>query len=119
MTQQEYHARLVEDVAKAMFFNQFSIMHDHEKMWRESESAFIFREDAEIALSLIASRLAEVTPEMVEAVAVAIYDRAKHPPGDVQTFAEADDEMKEWICGHARVAISAFLARSALVGGEG
>ena len=49
MTQLTRHKALVEDVAKAMFFNQHSIMHDHDELWRKAEGAFIFRENAEIA----------------------------------------------------------------------
>ena len=103
MTQLTRHKALVEDVAKAMFFNQHSIMHDHDELWRKAEGAFIFRENAEIALSLIATRLADVTDEMVEA-----WKRV-----NVNAF-DSDNYIKEGATADWR----AMLSASALVSGR-
>lgn len=48
-------AREIEVAAKAMFFNQCSIMHDHEELWAKEPKAWLYRDNAKAALTAIAA----------------------------------------------------------------
>lgn len=40
----------IEAAAKAMFCTMYSVMHDHDKLWRKFDKAWLYREAAEAAL---------------------------------------------------------------------
>ena len=65
------------------------------------------RAQATSVLSLIAARLSDVTPEMVEAVAKAMA-------ADEGWGWDNPETLRDWWINQARVAISAFLAASPL-----
>lgn len=57
------HEKLVEKVAKRVFFEQHSIMHDHAFHWSRANKA-IWLSIATDVVRLILSELHNVTPEM-------------------------------------------------------
>jgi len=108
--QQIAHEKLLTDCVKL-----------YDKEWPQKSMRAI--------LALIASRLSEVTPEMVEAVAKAIYDcdplrdqstdddgRPTSAAFDIpwSHLAECDETYQAWCFATARYAIPALLAASCL-----
>ena len=101
------HAALVEEVAKKLWLADESVdgqpWSGAPKYWRGK-----LRDDARAILSLIAARLSDVTPEMVEAVSKAILSISNKggwsPAGEARAQAHA--------------AITAYLAASPLTPGE-
>jgi hypothetical protein len=129
--QQIAHEKMIEDVAKALF----TLDHGHAfgppdnwswETWPETNrqaslayqdhSRQGYREQAKVALAVIASILAKVTPEMVARVAQQLHD-SMWPP--LQLDDESNKAAKVFYDA-ARAAIAAFLVASSLVtGGEG
>ena len=137
-------ATLVEEVALLLFAQDNGVpIGDAESFVREvMPSAPMPRDEARAILSLIASRLSDVTPEMVEVVAEAMHDaefgydlnlirlvdgvstyRLTYSDGTPPIEFDDMDEAYAHIAAkkrsaQARAAISAFLAASPLTPGE-
>ena len=113
------HAALVEEVAKAIIDE----LTDRKGLRQAFDNidgeilAEIKTAIGEIACSVVAARLSDVTPEMVEAVAKAIFNHARGKM-DALKFADERADVQEFVRDHARAAISAFLAASPLTPGE-
>ncbi len=108
MTTRPSHAALVEEVATKIAANIFGAMLSGMSPSRRSVYLLIGDE----VLSLIAARLSDVTPEMVEAVAKAMA-------ADEGWGWDNPETLREWWINQARASISAFLASSPLTPGDG
>lgn len=107
-TQSEQHEALVEEIGKRIcHWQQGGLLCTYPNCdcgnWK-------WRAASEI-LALILSRLGDVTPEMVEAVAKAMA-------ADEGWGWDNPETLRDWWIDQARAAISAFLAVSALTPGE-
>lgn len=90
----------VERAAKAMFFSQHSIMHDHEKLWKDASQA-LWRDFARDTLAAAYPELVAEIERLKEALSLAVQMLFPYEPGDSRAVSDEFVALAAVDCGLA------------------